>query len=257
MIHFIIVSHGHDDYIFNLINGLKDFYSEGFKFYVKDNIGSIRLEKYCNERKIGYLHTSPPKGFAANNNEMVKAIGQENIDWEKDYFLFLNPDIILSDRAIEELVKVHKENVFDLFSVDLYKDHEYCYRDPSIRHFPMPWDFICSYFFKFNKSIIDRKEIESPTKVDWFAGSFLAIKSSVFSVLKGFDEAFFMYCEDLDLCLRAQKNGFTAFYLPNIKVIHFTQHQNRQFFNRHMFWHLRSILVLYKKNFCYLIRYSR
>ncbi|MEN4697409.1 glycosyltransferase family 2 protein [Pantoea agglomerans] len=257
MIHFIIVSHGHDDYIYNLLNSLDDIYSQDFQFYIKDNIGSVDLKKYCNERNIDYLYSGKAKGFAANNNEMVDFISKKSVDWERDYFIFLNPDIILTDDSISKLVKVHKENKYDLFCVDLFKDLEYLHRDPSVRHFPKPWDFFTSYLFNFNKSIINRDNIEVITRVDWFAGSFLAIKSNVFKAIQGFDEAYFMYCEDLDLCLRAHKNGFKAYYLPDIKVVHFTQHQNRKLFNQHMSWHLKSIFILYLKNFYYLIKHSR
>ena len=257
MIHFIVVSHGHDQYIYNLIGGLRNFEGEDFRFYVKDNLGSQSLEEFCAEKNIEYFYAGVPKGFSANNNEMIGLLMNNCVNCESDYFIFLNPDIILTDESIAKLVAVHQKNIYDLFCVDLYKDFDYCFRDPSVRYFPKFWDFFTSFFFNVNKSIIDRTNITVPTRVDWFAGSFIAIKANVFKAIKGFDEAYFMYCEDLDLCLRARKHGFNAYYLPDIKAIHFTQHQNRNIFNRHIFWHLKSIFVLYLKNFFYLIKYSR
>jgi len=257
MIHFIVVSHGHDDYIFNLIGALKDTKGQDFRFYVKDNLGSNDLEKFCYANSIEYLYAGVPKGFSANNNEMIKLLVNKYVDYEKDYYIFLNPDIILTDDSIAQLVAVHKENTYDLFCVDLYNDLNYCFRDPSVRYFPKLSDFFTSFFFNINKSIIDRSNIKAPTRVDWFAGSFIAIKARVFKTIKGFDEAYFMYCEDLDLCLRAHKHGFSAYYLPDIKVVHFSQHQNRSIFNKHLFWHLKSIFILYLKNFFYLMKCSR
>lgn len=257
MIHFILISHGHDKYVCDLFNGLSRHNSQDFSFYIKDNLGSKDLKLFCLENNIPYFFTGCPKGFSSNNNEIVKYLVNNYLVNTGDYYVFLNPDVLLKDETIEQLVQTHKENCYDLFSVDLYIDSEFTYRDPSIRYFPRMCDFVSSFFFNVNKSIVDRRYITQPTKVDWFAGSFIAIKAEVFDFIDGFDESYFMYCEDLDLCLRAHKSGFDAYYLPEIKAIHFTQHQNRNILNRHLLWHLKSICILYMKNFQYLIRYSR
>lgn len=257
MIHFIIVSHGHEDYIRSLFDGLNKIESEDFRFYIKDNLGQNSLKKFCFERNITYLTSKEIKGFAANNNEVVKVILSENFVKKDDYYIFLNPDVLLSDATISKLVSIQKNISYSLFTIDLYKDVDFKFRDPSIRRFPRLRDFFTSFFFNFNNSILDRTYIEAPVKVDWFAGSFLAIKSEVFDSLGGFDEAYFMYCEDLDLCVRAHKFGHEAFYLPTVRAVHFTQHQNRKAFNRHLFWHVKSVVIFYIKHLKYLLRISR
>ncbi|WP_024553484.1 glycosyltransferase [Franconibacter helveticus 513] len=257
MIHFILVSHGHDDYILNLLKGIGVLNSQDYKFYIKDNLGSSALKNYCFEREIPYFFSGVPKGFSANNNEIVNYLRNNNFVKQGDYYIFLNPDVIITEKSIMELVYIHKQNKYDLFSIDLYTDEKYINRDPSIRSFPKIGDFISSFLFNVNKSVVDRSKITQPTKVDWFAGSFIAIKCNVFEAIGGFDESYFMYCEDLDLCLRAHKKGFKAYYLPSIKAIHFTQHQNRNILNRHLVWHIKSIFLLYFKNFRYLNKYSR
>ena len=55
--------------------------------------------------------------------------------------------------------------------------------------------------------------------VDWAAGSFLLFKASLFRKLGGFDPGYFMYCEDIDICWRAQKLfNQQLLFNPNIKA---------------------------------------
>lgn len=61
-----------------------------------------------------------------------------------------------------------------------------------------------------------------PGRVDWVSGACMMVKSDVFRALGGFDEGFFMYWEDADLCRRALEIGFWTWYVPGPAVIHFT-----------------------------------
>ncbi len=83
-------------------------------------------------------------------------------------------------------------------------------------------------------------------KVDWVSGGFMMIKKDVFDKLEGFDESYFMYLEDMDLCLRAKKNGYLTYYYPNASVIH-KKHASasRQFAIFNIY---KSLIIFYKKN---------
>ena len=59
-----------------------------------------------------------------------------------------------------------------------------------------------------------------PRKADWVSGAALFIKREVFDILKGFDENFFLYFEDMDICLRARQKGYKILYNPVLKVKH-------------------------------------
>jgi len=56
--------------------------------------------------------------------------------------------------------------------------------------------------------------------VDWVAGAALMIRTTVLDLVGGFDEAFFLYYEETDLCLRAARAGWPTHYLPEAKVVH-------------------------------------
>jgi GT2 family glycosyltransferase len=60
------------------------------------------------------------------------------------------------------------------------------------------------------------------TNTDWVSGGAMFVKKDVFEQIGGFDENFFMYFEDIDLCRRIRKAGSKIIYLPKIKVMHYS-----------------------------------
>ncbi|HKN91504.1 MAG TPA: glycosyltransferase family 2 protein [Acidimicrobiia bacterium] len=60
----------------------------------------------------------------------------------------------------------------------------------------------------------------APREVDWVSGACLLVRRSAFAALDGFDEAYFMYLEDVDLCWRAWRAGWTVSYEPGARVVH-------------------------------------
>lgn len=81
-------------------------------------------------------------------------------------------------------------------------------------------------------------------QIDWLAGLFLAIRGEVFQQLGGFDTRYFMYCEDIDLCLRAQNHGLSCQLIPQLQVIHPPRRGTFRSL-RHLSWHIRSLLRLW------------
>ena len=62
---------------------------------------------------------------------------------------------------------------------------------------------------------------DAVTEVDAISGSFFCIKRDLYESLKGFDEDYFMYGEDLDLCFRTKAAGFKNYYTPSTNILHF------------------------------------
>lgn len=103
---------------------------------------------------------------------------------------------------------------------------------PSVGQFPSilnllwekPIDFLERRIRKIRPFLgfltLKYKRFERPAKVDWVSGAALSCRREVFEKLGGFDEQFFMYFEDVDLCLRAKKRGWEVWYLPECKIYH-------------------------------------
>jgi GT2 family glycosyltransferase len=80
-------------------------------------------------------------------------------------------------------------------------------------------------------------------------GGFLMLRREMLDELSGFDEGFFLYGEDIDLCYRAWRAGWSCWYVPAAVVEH--EHQavtDRQLFTRRTLWHWRGILRFVRKH---------
>ncbi len=72
----------------------------------------------------------------------------------------------------------------------------------------------------FKRYIVAIPEPVEPLAVDWMAGASVMIRHPVFVQAGGFDERFFLYFEETDLCLRARRMGWTCVYLPESRIMH-------------------------------------
>ena len=62
---------------------------------------------------------------------------------------------------------------------------------------------------------------DKPHRVNWVTGAYLWIRRDVFKKVGGFDERFFMYCEDVDLCYRVGQLGFQCWFFPEAPIVHY------------------------------------
>lgn len=90
------------------------------------------------------------------------------------------------------------------------------------------------------RRLLKRKD----TRVDWVNAACLVLPSVVWRSLNGFDERYFMYCEDVDLCLRLRLRGLLLVRAP-IRVIHIGQRASARSW-RHLSWHIRSLWRLWR-----------
>ena len=113
----------------------------------------------------------------------------------------------------------------------------------SLREFPTFISFFNVLKGSSFTKAYDKKILSYASTVDWAAASFLVFKSDLYQKLKGFDESYFMYFEDVDICYRANKQfNQKVIYLDNIKAIHQGGYQNRKLFSKHFRWYLSSLL---------------
>lgn len=241
MMHIIVVSHGHDDIVMENLRGHVSSPLSGCQIIVRDNINSPALRDFCNGSNIRYIASKHQCGFAENNNEVARLLGSEGLN-KSDYFIFINPDVLIHPAELAKIRDVITSEQPDLFTIDLYRDRAYSERDPSVRTFPSIIDFASSYLFKKNPTIVQRSGITEPTTIEWCAGSFIGVKTEVFQSLEGFDQRYYMYCEDLDLCYRARKANYNLIYYPQFTAIHEAQCSSQKFLSRHFRWHICSVI---------------
>ncbi len=88
-----------------------------------------------------------------------------------------------------------------------------------------------------------------PVEADWMLGGFLMLRRAMLDELAGFDEGFFLYGEDIDLCYRAWRAGWSCWYVPGAVVEH--AHQavtDRRLLTRRTLWHWRGIARFVRKH---------
>ncbi len=61
----------------------------------------------------------------------------------------------------------------------------------------------------------------TPQQVDWVGGASMMIRCDVIDTIGGLDENYFLYFEETDFCFRAKRVGFSAWYVPQSRVIHY------------------------------------
>jgi N-acetylglucosaminyl-diphospho-decaprenol L-rhamnosyltransferase len=243
-----IVNHNHDDLISANL-ALKQV-AKHHKVIIKSNsLASEGLKTYCHQSGIEIIQGRKNKGFSENNNEIFNFCTSNYKMDDDDYFLVINPDVTISNDEINRLIKLACKEKSDISSINLYKDKDKTIYDNSIRHHPKLSSPIRTMFKIKRNDIYDKSKILSPQKIEWAAGSFLLFKASCYTTLNGFDEKYFMYFEDADICRRANNLGMFVMYFPQIKAIHYASHKNRAIFSRHFIWYLQSSLRYHLKFF--------
>lgn len=98
-------------------------------------------------------------------------------------------------------------------------------------------------FGRYNLTYLDENQTH---EVDAVSGSFLCVRAETFRAVGGFDEDFFMYGEDLDLCFRIKARGYRNYYHPGTQIIHFKGEsaKSRPFST---FLHFYEAMILFSK----------
>ena len=162
------------------------------------------------------------KGFGENHNDAFER-------FESDFFFIVNPDIILNENLYFELIVEQLiRDRFDISSPQIVgvsgAIEDYKRADLT--------------FTNLLKRKFFRNNVE---KFDWLAGMFLIVNSTSFRKLQGFDTDFFMYVEDCDLSMRAQKVGMKIGDLEGFSVVHDARRASTKSF-KHLRWHITSLL---------------
>ena len=171
-----------------------------------------------------------PKGFGENHNAAFQLISGQ-------FFCILNPDIRINSDIFEELLIWLTHHPVDI-GAPLVLNNEWHIED-SFRRFPSPFKVLSKMFTTPQK--LDYM-IESETIYpEWIAGMFMIMHKEIFALLGGFDEAFFLYYEDVDFCARAYLAGYRIGVCPEVNVIHNAQRQSHRSI-KYLRWHITSMI---------------
>jgi GT2 family glycosyltransferase len=237
-----IVSHEQEYMIIeNFINFPKSFDLFDIKLSFIDNTGSPILKSFCDENNHFYYHDGETRGFGSNHNKMFALLNP----MDDDIFIVCNPDIVIQKDQLDSLLKSFVKKSCDIFSVKIYFDKSKDYMDNPDKYIPR--------FLNFAYSLATDKRLHYGENYDvvrpqWISGAFMVFYPKAYKVLGGFDEDYFMYCEDIDICLRANKIGLDIVHDHNCYIEHDTQMDSRSLFSPSMIWHMKSAVKFLVKN---------
>lgn len=146
------------------------------------------------------------------------------------FVLFLNPDTLVSKNTLSEFVAFMEKHPEAGIVGPRILNPDGTLQPGCRRSFPTPaiafyrlFGLSALYpkdrrFGRYNFTYLDPGQL---TEVDAVSGSCMFMPLSLFRELGGFDETFFMYGEDLDICARVKERGHKVWYLPSTEIIHF------------------------------------
>ena len=198
-----------------------------------------QVEPIQNEANVGFA--------VANNQAIAKANGR--------YLLLLNPDTIVFRDTIPKLVAFLDSHPRVGMVTGMLLNPDGSFQHGSFR-FPNLWMTFFD-FFPLNHRLIasrlngryPRSAYRGPFEIDHPLGACMLVRKEVVEHVGLLSEEFFMYCEEIDWCLRIKKAGWFIYCQPEAKIVHFVAQSTQQFRDR-MFVELhRSRFRLFKKHY--------
>jgi len=179
--------------------------------------------------KVTCATNEAPAGFGANHNKVFAGCAAP-------FFCVLNPDLRLTSDPFSALLAAFADPQV-AFAAPAALDPQGAIQD-NARELPTPWS-IASKFWSAPRGP-DYPVDGGAVNPDWVSGFFMLCRSSAFRELGGFDERYFLYYEDIDLCTRARLAGWKNAWLPGVTVVHDARRRSHRD-AKYLLWHLRSI----------------
>lgn len=224
-----VVSHGQGQLIRNLFADLRQGLDVTYEVILTLNIpeDELFISEY-NDLPLRVIRNSNPKGFGANHNAAFTIARGK-------HFAVVNPDIRATPLRVAPLLQVLENTNVGACGPVVHSAAGTI--EDSARRFPTFTRLAKRVFLGIREP--DYEWHDSPIEVDWLAGMFVVFRHDSFELVGGFDERFFMYLEDSDICKRLQKHGRSTVLQPSCTVIHEAQRASRRS-ARHLRWHLTS-----------------
>ena len=237
-----IVSHGHGELLPDLLSDLlacPEVDQIILVMNLPERTGVLR-SSLASQEQVVLVENSAPKGFGVNHNAAFRYA-------TTPYFLVLNPDVRLMGNPFPELLAcMQDEDVSLCAPVVLDPDGRL---EDSARRFPtVPGLLLKGLRLDDGRLHYDARAQVVPAP--WVAGMFMLFRSVDYAALGGFDEGFFLYYEDVDICARIWRVGKKIVLCPHASIVHDARRASRRHF-RFMLRHASSMLRYFRKHGLY------
>lgn len=219
MLSIIIVNYIQKNLLLKCVDSIFSVLKAGaFEVIIVNNSAEEELSEISAKYPLVKIIPNENTGFSIANNMAVKYSTGE-------YLLFLNADTEIIEDFTGDIVKKLAYKNYGAVGLKLQ------FQDGSFQNsFGLFPDIINEYRNRKieiafrntdGKTMAAReKEFSLIKEVDWVTGAALFMRKDAFEKVKGFDERFFLYYEDIDLCYRLKKAGYKNYYYPYTKILH-------------------------------------
>lgn len=249
---FSIVAYKNYGQIINAVNTINKFTNNFSKeIIIVDNTEKEDRKNYSEDinkltslTNVTLVVNNANLGFGkANNIALERAQGA--------FFVICNPDILLIENSFDKILPYMKKNtsIGAVIPKLIDKNHKI---EPVYRRELTPYDVFIRYFHPFNTfskrrayHTMQDMDFTKPFQVPFGQGSFLVVRTSLMKQLNGFDERYFMYVEDADLCKRINQVSLLE-YFPYTSVVHLWEKGSHRNFKL-MKWHIQAMIKYFVK----------
>lgn len=215
-----------------------------FEIIVVDNDssdGSARMLESEFGDRIKIIKNKINQGFGPANNQGAQIA-------QGEYLFFLNSDTFVKNNILKPLKDVlDSDNKIGIISPKLISEDGQ-EQERAYGEFP---NLLSVILEKFEKPPIIKKDL---FETDWVSGAALITRKDIFEKIGGFDEDFFMYFEDIDLCKRVKDAGFKIAVYPGVSVTHLCGQSIKKSSERKKYYY-KSQDYFYKKHYSLLQMY--
>jgi GT2 family glycosyltransferase len=212
-----IVNYNAGEFLLSCLESLKNVKDEvSFDLFVVDNASSDGSIEEAKKRfpEFRFIESKENLGYGKAHNLVLK-------DAKTPYVLIMNPDCYIPSGTLSRMMKFMEENPDVGVSSPRVEKSDGSLDIASHRGFPTPWASFLYFFLKNDRlyHLTDR-DMNRIHEVDSVVGAFMLVPKKVLEKAGYFDEEYFLYAEDIDLCYRIKKAGFKVMYVPDVKVTH-------------------------------------
>lgn len=240
----IVLYKNNHDIVKQTIDSFLDTTIENKKLYLVDNSPTNALKDKFEHPLIKYHFTGKNIGFGAGHNKVL-----EKIKNSSDYHLVLNPDVEFDVEVIPNLISAieNDKDVAMIAPKVVFPNGNY---QSSCRRYPRAFELFARRL-SFPKSIIrkgqyDDLDLSKSFYPDFLQGCFQLFKTEDFVKIGGFDERYFLYMEDVDICRKIEELGKKKLYYPDVQITHVLKKESSKNV-RLFFTHLNSSFKYFKK----------
>lgn len=219
----------------------------------------VVVDNASDDPGLADVHRRYPECHWLLNTENVgyaRGCNQGMAEVEAEYYLILNPDIVVQPGALDRLLAFADSHPRagmvgpQLLNTDGSLQHS-CRRFYTFRTLLLRRTFLGRIFpdsETVRRHLMADFDHQSSRPVDWVLGGCLLVRASAMARTGPMDERFFLYFEDVDWCYRMWQAGFEVLYTPEARFVHRHRRQSAQRrFSRSFWLHLGSLISFYEK----------